>query len=213
MLFYSITQRFIQQFSPGSLLDLVYNYASFVSSLSSFVSGLLWFGVLGTLACFLLPQSESTYDWSLFQDELCKEQMLLKVHHIGGWIRFPETVHELYAHLPQLIGIYWALIKKKNILLFLEKNENRGLKRLSEENLEVHVFIWKNFLKTWQIFISRLYIKLLGKFVRARPDSCVWMRTWLTCWRGRIIFFIAILHSILFYWCCDLCQSIFYPKL
>ena len=74
--------------------------------------------------------------------------MLLKVHHIGGWIRFPETVHELYAHLPQLIGIYRAFKTFFFILLFLEQNENRGLKRLSEENLEVHVFIWKNFLLT-----------------------------------------------------------------
>ena len=39
---------------------------------------------------------------------------------IGEWVRFPPTIHEFYAHLPQLI----------------EENEGRGLKAPSEENLE-----------------------------------------------------------------------------
>ena len=47
--------------------------------------------------------------------------MLLMVVDIGDWVKFPETCHELYAHLPAMI----------------ERNEGRGLKCLSEENLEV----------------------------------------------------------------------------
>ena len=46
--------------------------------------------------------------------------MKLHLEEIGGWIRFPETVHELYAHLAQ----------------FIVANDNRGLKIMSEENLE-----------------------------------------------------------------------------
>ena len=30
--------------------------------------------------------------------------------HVGEWIRFPETIHELYAHLAQFIGINCALL-------------------------------------------------------------------------------------------------------
>ena len=37
-------------------------------------------------------------------EDLCREQMLLLVIDIGDWVKFPETVHELYAHLPQMIG-------------------------------------------------------------------------------------------------------------
>ena len=51
---------------------------------------------------------------------LCKRQMKLFVIDIGEWVRFPPTIHEFYAHLPQII----------------EENEGRGLKALSEENLE-----------------------------------------------------------------------------
>ena len=53
-------------------------------------------------------------------NRLCKEQMRLQVEDIGSWVNFPETMHEFYAHLAEMIEI----------------NENRGLKRLSEENLE-----------------------------------------------------------------------------
>ena len=41
----------------------------------------------------------------LYSEELCKEQMRLFVVDIGPWVRFTPTIHELYAHLPQLIGI------------------------------------------------------------------------------------------------------------
>ena len=64
--------------------------------------------------------------------------MLLQVRDIGAWICFPETVHELYAHLAELIGILQLLsllIRHKQFLAAL--NENRGLKKMSEENLEV----------------------------------------------------------------------------
>ena len=37
-------------------------------------------------------------------DDLCKQQMKLHLQNIGTWVRFTPTLHELYAHLPQLIG-------------------------------------------------------------------------------------------------------------
>lgn len=37
-------------------------------------------------------------------DILCKEQMRLQVLDIGEWVRFPETIHEFYAHLAEMIG-------------------------------------------------------------------------------------------------------------
>ena len=40
----------------------------------------------------------------VFADKLCKEQMLLQVVDIGEWVRFPETMHEFYAHLAEMIG-------------------------------------------------------------------------------------------------------------
>ena len=61
---------------------------------------------------------------------------------VGEWIRFPESIHELYAHLAQFIGksdhgfaltFYDAEIS--------EANGNRGLKNISEENLEVRMNI------------------------------------------------------------------------
>ena len=53
-------------------------------------------------------------------EDLCKQQMRLLLIDIGPWVRVTPTLHELYAHLPQLI----------------EENGGRGLKALSEENLE-----------------------------------------------------------------------------
>ena len=46
--------------------------------------------------------------------------MRLFLIDIGPWIRVTPTMHELYAHLPELI----------------EENGSRGLKAMSEENLE-----------------------------------------------------------------------------
>ena len=34
--------------------------------------------------------------------------MLLMVQDVGPWICFPETVHEFYAHLAEVIGIYFC---------------------------------------------------------------------------------------------------------
>ena len=65
-------------------------------------------------------------------DELCKQQMRLQLLHIGDWIKFPETIHELYAHLAQ----------------FIAANDNRGLKNLSEENLEALHKIARKFRET-----------------------------------------------------------------
>ena len=41
----------------------------------------------------------------LTPEKLCTEQALRYVSDLGGWIEFPDTVHELYAHLPQAIGM------------------------------------------------------------------------------------------------------------
>ena len=52
-------------------------------------------------------------------DNLCKEQMKLKVLDIGQWVRLPETMHELYAHLAQIIGRFCFFIGCViNLLLF-----------------------------------------------------------------------------------------------
>ena len=37
-------------------------------------------------------------------EKLCIEQGLRYVSDLGSWIQFPDTVHELYAHLPQALG-------------------------------------------------------------------------------------------------------------
>ena len=67
--------------------------------------------------------------------------MNLLLVDVGEWIRFPETIHELYAHLAQFIGIHyaslWIILK---YFLSLEANENRGLLMMSEENLEVDFY-------------------------------------------------------------------------
>ena len=37
-------------------------------------------------------------------DKLCKKQQLLCVQDIGPWVRFPDTLHEGYGHLAQVMG-------------------------------------------------------------------------------------------------------------
>ena len=64
--------------------------------------------------------------WGLilfFPAELCKEQMRLHLLDVGSWIRFPETVHELYAHLPQFIGNFFLQIFNCSIKI---SNNYRG---------------------------------------------------------------------------------------
>ena len=39
-----------------------------------------------------------------FLDELCREQQLLCVEHIGSWVRFPDTLHEGYGHMAAIMG-------------------------------------------------------------------------------------------------------------
>ena len=39
-----------------------------------------------------------------FLDELCKTQQLLCVQDIGEWVRFPDTLHEGYAHVAEVMG-------------------------------------------------------------------------------------------------------------
>ena len=41
---------------------------------------------------------------SLILDELCREQQLLCVEHIGSWVRFPDTLHEGYGHMAAIMG-------------------------------------------------------------------------------------------------------------
>ena len=57
-------------------------------------------------------------DFYFYLDVLCKEQMLLQVQDIGGWITFPETIHELYAHLAELIGKGMEMFCNFNINIF-----------------------------------------------------------------------------------------------
>ena len=42
----------------------------------------------------------------VYSEDLCKEQMRLYMVGIGPWIRFPDTLHELLAHLPAVLGMY-----------------------------------------------------------------------------------------------------------
>ena len=43
--------------------------------------------------------------------------MKLQVGDIGDWIRFPETVHELYAHLHQFVGMSLKEIRMHSLNL------------------------------------------------------------------------------------------------
>ena len=78
--------------------------------------------------------------------------MRLLVLDIGEWVCFPETVHEFYAHLAEMI----------------EQNQGRGLKMISEENLEVKInypFVLRKDLKL--VF----FFKALHKIVRKNRES------------------------------------------
>ena len=50
-------------------------------------------------------------------DDLCREQQLLCVNNIGPWVEFPETEHEGYAHLAELIGGEGITFVQSNNLL------------------------------------------------------------------------------------------------
>ena len=64
------------------------------------------------------------------------------MEQLGDWIRFPDTIHEMLSHLPQTLGMVFEqrlthiVLWQKTNNFFLEKNGGRGLKMLSEENLE-----------------------------------------------------------------------------
>ena len=121
--------------------------------------------------------------YSHILDKLCKEQMKLQLIHIGEWIRFPESVHELYAHLAQFIGnIVISKSSHKWMDEFSEANGNRGLKRLSEENLEVSYAILCQ--------IQCIYEKLKFK----DTDSWFWGYNVVKCyscmgWQLKFLFF------------------------
>ena len=40
----------------------------------------------------------------IYLDKLCKKQQLLCVQDIGPWVKFPDTLHEGYGHLAQVLG-------------------------------------------------------------------------------------------------------------
>ena len=61
---------------------------------------------------------------SAFLDILCKEQMRFQVLDIGEWVRFPETIHEFYAHLAEMIGKMSFLFSGDMILISLFLNNN-----------------------------------------------------------------------------------------
>ena len=46
--------------------------------------------------------------------------MKLHLGDIGNWIRFPETIHELYAHLAQFIGKFENILSKVVSRLFCD---------------------------------------------------------------------------------------------
>ena len=54
----------------------------------------------------------------------------------GPWISFPPTIHEFYAHTATIMGTLCPTEWNENKIDFPELNESRGLKSLSEENLE-----------------------------------------------------------------------------
>ena len=86
----------------------------------------------------------------------------MQVRDVGDWICFPETVHELYAHLAELIGNInfggFGFISLP--LLYTELNGNKGLKNLSEENLEVIIKYLSFILCEYQLYISENQPKL-----------------------------------------------------
>ena len=80
-------------------------------------SSMIWFcsdWCHATICCFLTRSVSSCIIlcnlYEIFLDKLCKEQMQLMVRDVGPWIRIPETLHELYAHLSQFIGKFWSII-------------------------------------------------------------------------------------------------------
>ena len=71
----------------------------------------------------------ATCNFYFYLDVLCKEQMLLQVQDIGGWITFPETIHELYAHLAELIGKGMEMFCNFNINIFNRVEWKQRLKK------------------------------------------------------------------------------------
>jgi hypothetical protein len=58
----------------------------------------------------------------VYSEDLCKEQMRLYMVGIGPWIRFPDTLHELLAHLPAVLGIYDFFLTNLHLLIDLWKS-------------------------------------------------------------------------------------------
>jgi hypothetical protein len=37
-------------------------------------------------------------------ERLVKRQMLLYLEEVGDWIKFPDTIHEGFSHLPEVLS-------------------------------------------------------------------------------------------------------------
>ena len=42
--------------------------------------------------------------------------MLLFVQDVGPWVSFPETIHEFYAHLAELVGNMPLFVKLQSLV-------------------------------------------------------------------------------------------------
>ena len=41
-------------------------------------------------------------------ERLVTQQALRYVEKLGDWIRFPDTIHEMFSHLPQTLGMVYV---------------------------------------------------------------------------------------------------------
>ena len=69
---------------------------------------------VGKCLCFMKSWSKE----NITIEDLCREQQLLCVNNIGPWVEFPETEHEGYAHLAELIGGGGVVSIQSNKLAF-----------------------------------------------------------------------------------------------
>ena len=63
--------------------------------------------------------------YEYFVDELCKRQQLLCIEDIGSWVQFPDTLHEGYGHVAELMGKFLFCYKRSFYKVRLEKSEKQ----------------------------------------------------------------------------------------
>ena len=84
--------------------------------------------------------------------------MLLYLEGVGPWIRFPDTVHEGLAHLPETLSKSQYCIPNSHII---EESLKNSLKNTTfEEKLK---FLVKN------IFLSSIWICFLVNLIKTEP--------------------------------------------